>query len=103
MTVCTFLPENFRATFARMERLVDIHELARLTAIKAATLRKYVARKKMPCVKVGRLVRFRLSDIEKWIRACPGGTDGEKTADADGGGQGELFADSGAQTGEETS
>jgi excisionase family DNA binding protein len=50
-----------------METLIDITELGRLTSIKTATLRKYVARRKIPFVKVERLVRFRLSEIEGWI------------------------------------
>ncbi|MDR2740417.1 MAG: helix-turn-helix domain-containing protein [Treponema sp.] len=52
-----------------METLIEIIELGRLTSIKAATLRKYVAGRRIPFVKVGRLVRFRPSEIEEWI-AC---------------------------------
>jgi excisionase family DNA binding protein len=50
-----------------METLINITELGRLTSIKVATLRKYVAKRKIPFVKVGRLVRFRPSEIEVWI------------------------------------
>jgi excisionase family DNA binding protein len=50
-----------------METLMDITELGRMTTIKTATLRKYVAQRKLPFVKVGRLVRFRPSEIEVWI------------------------------------
>jgi excisionase family DNA binding protein len=41
--------------------------LGKLTSIKTATLRKYVAKRKIPFVKVGRLVRFRPSEIDGWI------------------------------------
>jgi excisionase family DNA binding protein len=51
-----------------MEHLIDIAELERRTAIKQATLRKYVVQRKIPFVKIGRLVRFDLSEIEGWIR-----------------------------------
>ncbi|MDR2758652.1 MAG: helix-turn-helix domain-containing protein [Spirochaetaceae bacterium] len=51
-----------------LEHLIDIAELERRTAIKQATLRKYVAQRKIPFVKIGRLVRFDLSEIESWIR-----------------------------------
>jgi excisionase family DNA binding protein len=50
-----------------METLIDIAELGKRTSIKAGTLRKYVAQRKIPFVKVGRLVRFRPSEIEAWI------------------------------------
>jgi excisionase family DNA binding protein len=53
-----------------MEALIDIAELGRLTGIKVATLRKYVAKRKIPFVKAGRLVRFRPSEIEGWIGSC---------------------------------
>jgi excisionase family DNA binding protein len=53
-----------------MEALIDIAELGRLTGIKVATLRKYVAKRKIPFVKAGRLVRFRPSEIEGWIASC---------------------------------
>jgi excisionase family DNA binding protein len=50
-----------------METLMDITVLGKLTTIKIATLRKYVAKRKIPFVKVGRLVRFRPSEIEVWL------------------------------------
>ena len=50
-----------------METLIDITELGKRTSIKTATLRKYVAKRKIPFVKVGRLVRFRPSEIDGWI------------------------------------
>ncbi|MDR0641116.1 MAG: helix-turn-helix domain-containing protein [Treponema sp.] len=64
-----------------MEYLIDIAELARRTTIKQATLRKYVAQHKIPFVKIGRLVRFDLSEIDVWIkeRKVPA-SKGDKTA-----------------------
>jgi excisionase family DNA binding protein len=50
-----------------MADLIDIAELERRTAIKQATLRKYVVQRKIPFVKIGRLVRFDLPEIEAWI------------------------------------
>ena len=50
-----------------METLIDITELGKRTSIKIATLRKYVAKRKIPFVKVGRLIRFRPSEIDGWI------------------------------------
>jgi hypothetical protein len=47
-----------------LEHLIDIAELERRTAIKQATLRKYVAQRKVPFVKIRRLVRFDLPEIE---------------------------------------
>jgi excisionase family DNA binding protein len=66
-----------------VEHLIDIAELERRTAIKQATLRKYVVKRKIPFVKIGRLVRFDLAEIGAWIaeRKVPvlkGGDAGQK-------------------------
>jgi excisionase family DNA binding protein len=53
-----------------METLWDIGELGKRANIKVATLRKHVARRTIPFVKVGRLVRFRPSEIETWLSQC---------------------------------
>jgi excisionase family DNA binding protein len=53
-----------------MEMLWDINELGKFINVKAATLRKYVALRKIPFVKVGRLVRFSPSEIEQWLTHC---------------------------------
>jgi excisionase family DNA binding protein len=53
-----------------METLLDIYELGKLINIKTATLRKYVALRKIPFVKVGRLVRFSPAEIEQWLTSC---------------------------------
>jgi excisionase family DNA binding protein len=50
-----------------VEHLIDIAELERRTAIKQATLRKYVVQRKIPFVKIGRLVRLDPPEIEAWI------------------------------------
>jgi excisionase family DNA binding protein len=50
-----------------MEHLIDIEELERRTTIKQATLRKYVVQRKIPFVKIGRLVRFDPAEIDVWI------------------------------------
>jgi excisionase family DNA binding protein len=51
-----------------MEQLIDIAELERRTAIKQAALRKYAAQRKIPFVKIGRLVRFDPAEIDTWIK-----------------------------------
>jgi excisionase family DNA binding protein len=66
-----------------MADLIDIAELERRTAIKQATLRKYVVQRKIPFVKIGRLVRFDPAEIDGWIaeRKVPvlkGGETGQK-------------------------
>jgi excisionase family DNA binding protein len=50
-----------------MESYLDTKGLEEFTSIKAATIRKFVQLDKIPYTKVGRLVRFRTSQIEAWL------------------------------------
>jgi excisionase family DNA binding protein len=53
---------------ARMEKepLVDIHEAARFLSIKPNTLRIWCAERRIPFLKAGHRLRFRLTDLETW-------------------------------------
>jgi excisionase family DNA binding protein len=52
-----------------MPDLLTISEAASLLRLKPSTIRAWVLRRKLPYVKVGRLVRIRRSDIESHIAA----------------------------------
>lgn len=47
--------------------LITIEELSSMLRIKIGTLRSLCFQKKIPHVKIGRLVRFLRRDISKWI------------------------------------
>jgi excisionase family DNA binding protein len=49
------------------EGLVDVREAARFLAVSASTLYGWVWQRKIPFVKVGRAVRFEMSDLRKFI------------------------------------
>lgn len=49
------------------ERLLTIDEAAKVLAIKVSTLRAAILRRQISYVKVGRLVRFKLKDLEQFI------------------------------------
>ena len=48
-------------------RLLDIKELAEFLGIAEGTVYVWVCHKKIPYIKVGRLIRFDLPKIEKWL------------------------------------
>jgi hypothetical protein len=50
------------------DRLIDAGTAAYMSDIKPETWRKWGREGRVPVVKIGRSVRFRLSDIEKLIR-----------------------------------
>jgi excisionase family DNA binding protein len=50
--------------------LWDYDKLNAHINIKVSILRRFVFDKKIPYIKIGKLVRFRPSDIETWIDHC---------------------------------
>jgi len=49
------------------DHLIDIHKTAERLGVKVHTLYGWVNQRRIPYVKVGRLVRFDPQDIEAWI------------------------------------
>jgi excisionase family DNA binding protein len=53
----------------KSERLLTITGAAELLSIKVSRLRTAVFRKEIPFIKIGRLVRFKESDLMKWVES----------------------------------
>jgi len=49
------------------ESLLDIQQLARKLGVTESWVRSQVLKKKIPFIKVGKLIRFSESDIVKWL------------------------------------
>ena len=56
-------------------KLIDISTLAKLLGVGERYVRRTIAERRVPTVKVGRLVRFDLVEIRRWIeeQRRPGG------------------------------
>ena len=52
---------------AKMDKLLTIDELAVILTIKKSTIYQWVHLGLIPHAKVGRLLRFKEGDIEKWL------------------------------------
>ena len=50
------------------ERWVSIDEISDHLGVKKDTIYKWVARKKMPAHKVGRLLKFQIKEVDEWVR-----------------------------------
>ncbi len=50
------------------DRWYSIEEVAEYLGVKRDTLYKWIARKQMPAHKVGRLWKFKINEIDQWIR-----------------------------------
>ncbi len=61
---CPFAHQNILGRVFTLERLVDVTEAAHLLGCTPAAIRKWLYQRRHPRVKLGRLTRVRLSDLE---------------------------------------
>jgi len=59
------------------EQWVSVEQIAQHLNVKAFTIYKWLERKEMPAHKVGRLWRFKITEIDQWVRS------GNASKDAD--------------------
>jgi len=50
-------------------RLLNVEEAARLLAVRPATIRDWIWRRRIPVVRIGRAVRLRESDLQQMIES----------------------------------
>ena len=51
------------------ERWLSVEEIARHLGVKQATIYKWVHLRKIPSHKVGRLLKFKSAEIDKWVKS----------------------------------
>jgi excisionase family DNA binding protein len=73
-----------------METYLTIEGVAGHLKLSAQTIRRYVMNREIPFHKIKKVIRFRLSEIEKWVDG--GGVDGKGTAGPEEIRDGDLFA-----------
>ena len=49
-------------------RLVDVHQVAEYTGLAVKTVYTMVGQRRIPFVKLGRLTKFDLRDVDMWIK-----------------------------------
>lgn len=62
-----------------MDELWDIGRLSRYLGIKKSTLYAMIERKEIPFYRIGKLARFRLSEIDEWLLTRKQGEQQEET------------------------
>lgn len=50
------------------DKYLTVNDVADLLQVSTSWIRQLVFRDKIPYIKVGKIVRFRRCDLEKWIR-----------------------------------
>lgn len=56
-------------TNSSSEQWVSVEQVALHLNVKALTIYKWLERKQMPAHKVGRLWRFKISEIDEWVKS----------------------------------
>ncbi|MCZ6799423.1 MAG: helix-turn-helix domain-containing protein [Nitrospirae bacterium] len=51
-----------------LKHLLTIQQAAQITGVSITTLYKWVSHRKIPYIKMGRLVKFDPSKLEEWIK-----------------------------------
>ncbi len=51
------------------ENWISIEETANYLGIKVATIRKWIKDKKIPCHKIGKLWKFKKSELDTWVKS----------------------------------
>lgn len=62
------MAENLKFVKAN-DNLLNMQQASEYLNIKTSTLYSLCMRREIPCVKIGKLNRFRLSDLNKWIES----------------------------------
>lgn len=50
-----------------MKKLIDLNEASVLLKVKKSWLRMAIFRRKIPFIKVGRLIRFDIEQLNEWL------------------------------------
>ena len=67
LVLCIFYVEPERGE--NMETYLTVDEVASHLKLAVQTIRRYVLNKEIPYCKIKKVVRFRLSEIERWVSA----------------------------------
>ena len=57
------------------QKYFNIHQLAQYTGTKESTIRAYIFQREIPYIKINKMIRFNISDIDQWLKeksiSCP--------------------------------
>ena len=54
---------------ALYEKWIGLEEAAEYLGVKSVTLRKWIKEKKVPCHKIGKLWKFKKTEIDEWVES----------------------------------
>jgi excisionase family DNA binding protein len=58
-----------QASIGNIEPLIDAQDAARILKLHPVTVREMAARGDIPCLRIGRVWRFRASSLDAWVES----------------------------------
>jgi excisionase family DNA binding protein len=65
-------------TMPEQERWLSVEEIAAHRGVNRDTIYKWIERKQMPAHKLGKLWKFKATEIDEWVRADKAGSEGQE-------------------------
>lgn len=65
------IKKDYRSIFRMQvnDKWIGIEQAADYLDIKVVTLRKWIKEEKVPCHKVGKLWKFKISELDTWVKS----------------------------------
>jgi excisionase family DNA binding protein len=60
------------------DRWLSVEEIAAYLGVQPDTIYKWVSRKNMPASKIGRLLKFKATEVDDWVRSGKANAEAEK-------------------------
>ena len=52
------------------DKWVNLNDIADYLSVSPDTIRSWIKQKKIPCYKLGKMYKFKLSEIDEWVRSA---------------------------------
>ena len=74
IAVCAIIPSGETEVFSmseiiRPEPWVSTKEIAEHMGVTVETVRKWIKLEKIPCHRIGKLWKFRVSEVDEWVKS----------------------------------
>lgn len=51
------------------DKWVNVNDIADYLSVSTDTIRSWIRQEKIPCYKLGKMYKFKLSEIDNWVRS----------------------------------
>ncbi len=70
MFKASIIREVINVSDSSVEKWSSLEEMADHLGVSKDTIYKWISKKQMPAHKIGRLWKFKISEVDQWVRNC---------------------------------